>query len=232
MHAIRLLCLCTTATTEQDSEKVLKIMVTDIKTMRLWDVDEVMSGLKLELSSITFQSLAHSFADLIGQSTYLGELSWAGISSRTKLIEEVKVLYDSNDANKGKNMLFISFSQVPAVKVIELPYVFHVHVGGDVNEPDVSFKTVGTVYSSLEGDKPASFAFHFITYSRCFEDGQYQVYEHIPFPTGTINGLHKVSHSREKAKKSEELVNPIKLRVLLEESGHSLVGLILIRNNN
>ena len=88
VHAIRLLCLCTTATTGQDLEKVLKIMVTDIKTKRLWDVDEVMSGLKLELSSITFQSLAHSFAVLIGQSTYLGELSWTGISSRTKLIQE------------------------------------------------------------------------------------------------------------------------------------------------
>ena len=84
VHAIRLLCLCTTATTGQDLEKVLKIMVTDMKTKRLWDVNEVMSGLKLELSSITFQSLAHSFANLIGQSTYLGELSWTGISSRIK----------------------------------------------------------------------------------------------------------------------------------------------------
>ena len=231
VHAIRLLCLCTTATIGQDLEKVLKIMVTDIKTKRSWDVDEVMSGLNLELSSITFQSLAHSFAVLIGQSTYLGELSWTGISSRTKLIQEVKVLYDSNDANKGKNMLFISFSQVPAVKVFDLPYVFHVNVDDDVNKPDVSFQTVGMVYSSLEGDKPASFAFHFITYSRCFEDGQYQVYEHLPFPKGKINGLHKVSHSLEKAKKGEEPLIPIKLRVLLNESGHSLVGLILIRNN-
>jgi hypothetical protein len=106
VHAIRLLCLCTTATTEQYLEEVLKNMVTDMKTKRLWDVDEVMSGLKLELSSITFQSLTHSFADLIGQSSYLGELSWTRISSRTKLIAEVKVLYDSNDANKGKDMLF------------------------------------------------------------------------------------------------------------------------------
>ena len=231
VHAIRLLCLCTTATIGQDLEKVLKIMVTDMKTKRLWDVDEVMSGLNLELSSITFQSLAHSFAVLIGQSTYLGELSWTGISSRTKLIQEVKVLYDSNDANKGKNMLFISFSQVPAVKVFDLPYVFHVHVDDDVNKPDVSFQTVGMVYSSLEGDKPASFAFHFITYSRYFEDGQYQVYEHVPFPKGKINGLHKVSYSLEEAKKGEEPLVPIKLRVLLNESGHSLVGLILIRNN-
>ena len=49
VHAIRLLCLCTTATTEQDLEKVLKIMVTDMKTKRSRDVDEVLSGLKLEL---------------------------------------------------------------------------------------------------------------------------------------------------------------------------------------
>jgi hypothetical protein len=227
VHAIRLLCLCTTATTEQDLEKVLKIMVTDtMKSKRSRDVDEVMSGLKLKLSSTTFQSLAHSFADLIGQSTYLGELSWTGISSKTKLIDDDKVLYHSNDANEGKNMLFISFSQVPAVKVIELPYVFHFHVeGDDVNEPDVSFQTVGMVYSSLERDKPASFAFHFITYSRCFEDGQYQVYEHVPFPNGKINGLHIVSYSLDSK-------DPIKQQVLLNESGHSLVGLILIRNNN
>ena len=233
VHAIRLLCLCsTTATTEQDLQEVLKIMVTDMKTKRLWDVDEVMSGLKNEWASMTFQSLAQSFAGLIRQSTYLGELSWTGISSRTKLIEDVKALYDSTDANKGKNMLFISFSQVPAVKVIDIPYVFLLDKPSEIDDPDVSFQTVGMVYSSLKGDKPNSFAFHFITYSRCFEDGQYQVYEHVPFPNGKIKGLHKVSHSLEKAKKGEEPLIPIKLRVLLQESGHSLVGLILIRNDN
>jgi hypothetical protein len=86
------------------------------------------------------------------------------------------------------------------------------------------------VYSSLEGDKPNSFAFHFITYTRCFEDGQYQVYEHVPFPKGKINGLHKVTHPLEEAKKGEEPLIPIKLQVLLQESGHFLVGLILMRN--
>jgi hypothetical protein len=101
----------------------------------------------------------------------------------------------------------------------------------DSADDAVSFQTVGMVYSALEGDKPASFAFHFITYSRCFEDGQYQVYKHVPFPYGKINGLHKVTHSLEVAKKGEEPLIPIKLRVLLQESGHSLVGLILIRNN-
>jgi hypothetical protein len=32
VHAIRLLCLCTTATPEPDLQEVLKIMVTDMKT--------------------------------------------------------------------------------------------------------------------------------------------------------------------------------------------------------
>jgi hypothetical protein len=135
-------------------------------------------------------------------------------------------------------MLFISFSQVPGNRVIELPYVFHIekdsYKDGDIMDSidhAVSFQTVGMVYSSLEGDKPNSFAFHFITYTRCFEDGQYQVYEHVPFPKGKINGLHKVTHPLEEAKKGEEPLNPIKLQVLLQESGHSLVGLILIRNN-
>ena len=39
VHAIRLLCLCTTAATEQDLQKVLKIIVTDMKTKRSCDVD-------------------------------------------------------------------------------------------------------------------------------------------------------------------------------------------------
>ncbi len=233
VHAIRLLCLCTTAATDPDLQDLLNIMVTDtMKNEHLWDVDEVMSRLKIELSTTTFQSLAQSFAGLIRQSTYLGELSWTGISSRTKLIKEVKVLYDSTDANKGKNMLFISFSQVPGNRVIELPYVFHIekdsYKDGDIMDSTdhaVSFQTVGMVYSSLKGDKPNSYAFHFITYTRCFEDGQYQVYEHVPFPKGKVNGLHKVTHPLEEAKKGEELI-PIKLQVLLQESGHSLVGLI------
>ena len=97
-------------------------------------------------------------------------------------------------------MLFISFSQVPAVKVIDLPYVFHLHVDGDVNKPDVSFQTVGMVYSS----------FHFITYSRCSKDGQYQVLKLIPDSKNPIHCLHKVSHSL------EEPLNPIALRVLLK----------------
>jgi hypothetical protein len=231
VHAIRLLCLCTTAATEPDLQDLLNIMVTDtMKNERLWDVDEVMSRLKIELSTTTFQSLAQSFAVLIRQSTYLGELSWTRISSRTKLIEDVKFLYDSNDANKGENMLFISFSQVPAVEVIDLPYVFHLHEDSDIDTPDASFQTVGMVYSSLEGDKPNSYAFHFITYSRCSKDGQYQVLKLIPDSHNPIHCLHKVSHSLEKAKKGEEPLIPIKLRVLLQESGHSLVGLILIRN--
>ena len=226
VHAIRLLCLCTTAATEPDLQELLNIMVTDtMKTETSWDVDEVMSRLKFKFSTITFQSLAQSFANLIGRRTYLGELSWTGILSTAKLIEDVKVLYDSNDANKGKNMLFISFSQVTAVEVIDLPYVFLLHKDSDVNGQDESFQTVGMVYSSLKGDKPESFAFQFITYSRCSRDGQYQVLQLVPDSRDPIHLLHKVSHSL------EEPLIPIKLRVLLQESGHSLVGLILIRNN-
>ena len=184
VHAIRLLCLCTTAATEPDLQELLNIMVTDtMKTERLWDVDEVMSRLKLERSTITFQSLARSFADLIGQSTYLGELSWRSILSTDQLEQKIKVLYNSNTSNLEKNILFISFSAIPSVKGIELPYLFRVqmesykeHPDGEIinfaDAPDeatdtVTFQTVGMVYSclGLEGGKPASFAFHFITYS-------------------------------------------------------------------
>ena len=35
VHAIRLLCLCTTPTTKQDLQEVLKIMVTDMKTKKM-----------------------------------------------------------------------------------------------------------------------------------------------------------------------------------------------------
>ena len=80
-----------------------------MKTELSWDVDEVMSRLNLKLSTINFQSLAQSFANLIGQRTYLGKLSWTGISSTTKLIEDVKVLYHSNYANKGKKHAFSKF---------------------------------------------------------------------------------------------------------------------------
>ena len=244
VHAIRLLCLCTTAATEPDLQELLNIMVTDtMKTERLWDVDEVMSRLKLERSTITFQSLARSFADLIGQSTYLGELSWRSILSTDQLEQKIKVLYNSNTSNLEKNILFISFSAIPSVKGIELPYLFRVqmesykeHPDGEIinfaDAPDeatdtVTFQTVGMVYSclGLEGGKPASFAFHFITYSRCYQDGQYQVLKLVPDSENPIHCLHKVSHV------NEDPLEPIALQVF-QESGHSLVGLILIRNNN
>ena len=87
------------------------------------------------------------------------------------------------------------------------------------------------VYSSLESDKPDSFAFHFITYSRCSKDGQYQVLKLVPDSHNPIYCLHKVSLSLEKPDDSKEPLLSITLRVLLQKSGHSLVGLLLIRNN-
>ena len=39
---------------------------------------------------------------------------------------------------------------------------------------------------------------------------------HVPFPNGKINGLHKVTHPLEEAKKGEEPLIPIKLQLLLQ----------------
>jgi hypothetical protein len=50
VHAIRLLCLCTTAT-NRNFQNVLKIMVNGMKKNSPWEVDEVMSGLKLSVSA-------------------------------------------------------------------------------------------------------------------------------------------------------------------------------------
>jgi hypothetical protein len=82
------------------------------------------------------------------------------------------------------------------------------------------------VYSCLgmEGGKPVSFAFYFITYSRCSKDGQYQVLKIDPDSHNPIHCLHRVSH------RNEDPLEPITLQVLLEPFGHSLVGLILILN--
>jgi hypothetical protein len=333
VHAIRLLCLCTTAT-NRNFQNVLKIMVNDMKKNSPWEVDEVLSGLKLSVSAepaskasvsaepavktsgsaqmvdvddvdededlnededndvhgnevivsktnamwntlmntlentneqqdqpsskppaslsqpaskatvsanpITFQSLSQSFANVIEQSTYLGALSWTEMATTVQLIEKVKDLYHSNAATTEKNMLFISFSENPAENEFDLPYVFHVHgrnfkgykgkvidFSSDSSKDDtVTFQTVGMIYSCSEIETPASYTFRFITYSRCIEDGQYVVHEHVPVPDGKVSQVHKVSHTLEKNKRPETL------RVVLQESGHSLVGLILIRNSN
>jgi len=333
VHAIRLLCLCTTAT-NRNFQNVLKIMANDMKKNSPWEVDEVMSGLKLSVSAepaskasvsaepavktsvsaqmvdvddvdededvnededndvhenelivsktdamwntlmntlentyeqldqpsskppaslsqpaskatvsakpITFQSLSQSFANVIEQSTYLGALSWTEMATTVQLIEKVKDLYHSNAATTEKNMLFISFSENPAESEFVLPYVFRVHdrnfkdykgkvvdFSSDSSKDDtVTFQTVGMIYSCSEIETPASYTFRFITYSRCIEDGQYVVHEHVPVPDGKVSQVHKVSHTLEKNKRPETL------RVVLQESGHSLVGLILIRNSN
>ena len=252
VHAIRLLCLCTTAS-DLDLQKVLKIMVTDMKTDP-WDVEEVLSGLGLKLNSqlTTFQSLAQSFAEFIGQSTsYIGDLSLNGIPLTDKLKEKVKVLYHSNTANEGKHLLFVSVSGTPAVhnKVV-LPYVFHVQGRNYKGHPDgklidfasdsdndtdnVTFQTVGMIYSNTESDKPASFTFRFITYSRCLKEGQYVLCQHIPLPNGEIQELHIVSHSQQRRVEEQlgkKLLPPQTLPLVLPKSGQSLVGLILLRNN-
>ena len=252
VHAIRLLCLCTTAS-DLDLQKVLKIMVTDMKTDP-WDVEEVLSGLGLKLNSqlTTFQSLAQSFAEFIGQSTsYIGDLSLNGIPLTDKLIEKVKDLYHSNTANEGKHLLFVSVSGTPADhNELVLPYVFHVQGRNYKGHPDgklidfasdsdndtdnVTFQTVGMIYSNTESDKPASFTFRFITYSRCVKDGQYVLCQHIPLPNGEIQELHIVSHSQQRRVEEQlgkKLLPPQTLPLVLPKSGQSLVGLILLRNN-
>ena len=247
VHAVRLLCLCTTAS-DLNLQKVLKIMVTDMKSDP-WNVEEVLLGLKLNSQLTTFQSLALSFAKLIGQSTsYIGELSLIGISSTDQLIKKVKDHYHSNTENEGKKMLFVSVSGTPSVDNLVLPYVFHVQERkykglpdgelidfaseSDNNTDNVTFQTVGMIYS--RADKPASLTFRFLTYSRCVMDGQYVVCEHRPLRNGEIVELHRVSHSQQN-RIEEEPPPPQTLPVVLNksgQSGQSLVGLILLRNDN
>jgi hypothetical protein len=245
VHAIRLLCLFKTVpSSDQKLQNVLRIMVKDIKTDP-WKVDEVMLALNLELSSVTFQSLALSFVNLIGQSAYLGEeLSLATFSSTNEFIKKVKDLYRADAAAGDSNMLFISLTGNPSSKEIDLPYVFPVktaksyekHVGdklidladdSDSDSKSVNFQTVGMVYSLSEVDKPTLYIFQFITYSHCIKDGQYQVYEHVPFPYGDVTTVHKVSLREDGEKEGSEPPETLKVQL---QSGHSLVGLILVRN--
>jgi len=239
VHAIRLLCLCETAlSTDKQLQNVLKIMVKDMKT-KTWEVEEVILGLKLELAAVSFQLLAHSFSDIIKQTKYLGELSLAGISSRQQLIEEVKHLYNANAA-KDIAILFISFDDKSTAKEgVELPYVFcfspegeghdngkFINFADDDTDPSnfQTFQTVGMIYSFSEKNRQTLHTFQFITFSRCNEDGQYQVYENFPC-NAEVLVVHKVAHSKEDSEPSKTL--QLKL-----ESGHSLVGLILVRNSN
>ena len=245
VHAIRLLCLFKTVPySDQKLQNVLRIMVKDIKT-NPWKADEVMLALKLELSTVTFQSLALSFVNLIGQSAYLGELSLTKVSSTNKFQKKVKDLYRADVAAGGEsNMLFISLTGNPSSKGIDLPYVFPVetaksyekHVGdklidladdSDNDSNSITFQAVGMVYSLSEVDKPTSYIFQFITYSRCIKDGQYQVYEHVPFPDGDVTTVHKVSLREDVEKVEGETPEMLKVQL---QSGHSLVGLILVRN--
>jgi hypothetical protein len=189
VHAIRLLCLFKTVSSSSRDQKlrnVLRIMVKDIKTDP-WKVDEVMLALNLELSTVTFQSLALSFVNLIGQSAYFGELSLATVSSTNMFEKKVKDLYHANTAAKESIMLFISLTGNKSSKEIDLPYVFLVetaksykeHVGetlidladdSDNDSKSITFQAVGMVYSLSEVDKPTSYTFQFITYSHIFND--------------------------------------------------------------
>jgi hypothetical protein len=102
VHAIRLLCLFKTVSSNRDRKlrNILRIMVKDIKT-NPWKVDEVMLALNLELSTVTFQSLALSFVNLIGQSAYFGELSLATVSSTNMFEKKVKDLEKAAEESAG-----------------------------------------------------------------------------------------------------------------------------------
>ena len=242
LHAIRLLFV-DRLLPESDFRKYQELLTTMAAKMRSWTLDEVLKGLKLEdslpeLSHATtnqFKSFVEKVRDVHeGFFTVLPTTSWSKFFDQESQQHTVEGLYYGSTTtrrDRRNHIFFLSFADSPPPN-LPLPYLFHCRRGsGDtyteerdgtldmcddsLDKNRTTLQLVGLIYRDEKGE----YSFTMITYARCIDLGQYQVF--TKEQTGNIKRLFPVPYSN--------APNPV---FASDSAGRQVVGLVLVRNNN
>ena len=248
LHAIRLLFV-DRLLPESDVRRYQELLTTMASKMRSWTLDEVLKGLKLEDSlpeinhatTNRFKSFVEKVRDVhTGFFTVLPTIPWAPFSNLESQQLTVERLYYGSATSEGDRMnhiFFLSFADSPPPN-LPLPYLFHCrHGSGDtyteksdgtcdlcddsLDKNSTTLQLVGLIYRDEKGE----YSFTMITYARCIDLGQYQVFTKEQ-TAANIERLFPVPFRATDSDSNDP--NPV---LALDGAGRQVVGLVLVRNH-
>ena len=251
LHAIRLLFV-DRLLPESDVRQYQELLTTMASKMRSWTLDEVLKGLKLEDSlpeinhatTNRFKSFVEKVRDVhTGFFTVLPTIPWAQFSNLESQQLTVEGLYygsatTEGDRDRMNHIFFLSFADSPPPN-LPLPYLFHCRRGsGDtyteksdgtcdlcddsLDKNSTTLQLVGLIYRDEKGE----YSFTMITYARCIDLGQYQVFT----KEQTASNMDRLFPVPFREKDSDS--NAPKPVFTSDGAGRQVVGLVLVRNHN
>ena len=238
LHAIRLLFVDRVLDASNGQygryQELLTIMVSKMKS---WKVAEVIKGLKLDSSLAEmhcFESFINKFREVHrGLFTVLPTIQWSSfldLKSQQSIVQDLYLKGIQRSKEDRRNCIFflsISGTPPPSTPSIPLPYLFHCRTmpSGEVDPDSATLQLVGLIYCCAKGE----YSFSFITYARCREYGQYEVFikkqaEDV-FPSHFVPYAHV---DRTTGKATYPTPRPV---FATDSEKRPLVGIILVRTN-
>ena len=238
LHAIRLLFVDRVLDASNGQygryQELLTIMVSKMKS---WKVAEVIKGLKLDSSLAEmhcFESFINKFREVHrGLFTVLPTIQWSSfldLKSQQSIVQDLYLKGIQRSKEDRRNCIFflsISGTPPPSTPSIPLPYLFHCRTmpSGEVDPDSATLQLVGLIYCCAKGE----YSFSFITYARCREYGQYEVF--IKKQAEDVFPSHFVPYARVD-RTTNKRTYPTPCPVFATDSEkRPLVGIILVRTN-
>ena len=238
LHAIRLLFVDRVLDASNGQygryQELLTIMVSKMKS---WKVAEVIKGLKLDSSLAEmhcFESFINKFREVHrGLFTVLPTIQWSSfldLKSQQSIVQDLYLKGIQRSKEDRRNCIFflsISGTPPPSTPSIPLPYLFHCRTmpSGEVDPDSATLQLVGLIYCCAKGE----YSFSFITYARCREYGQYEVF--IKKQAEDVRPSHFVPYAQVD-RVTRKVTYPPPCPVFARDSEkRPLVGIILVRTN-
>ena len=234
LHAIRLLFVDRVLDASNGQygryQELLTIMVSKMKS---WKVAEVIKGLKLDSSLAEmhcFESLINKFREVHrGLFTVLPTIQWSSfldLKSQQSIVQDLYLKDIQRSKDPMNCIFFLSISGTPPPST-PLPYLFHCSTmpSGEVDPDSATLQLVGLIYCCAKGE----YSFSFITYARCREYGQYEVF--IKKQAEDVHPSHFVPYAQVDPVTGKATYPTPRPVFATDSEKRPLVGIILVRTN-
>ena len=234
LHAIRLLFVDRVLDASNGQygryQELLTIMVSKMKS---WKVAEVIKGLKLDSSLAEmhcFESFINKFREVHrGLFTVLPTIQWSSfldLKSQQSIVQDLYLKGIQRSKDPMNCIFFLSISGTPPPST-PLPYLFHCSTmpSGEVDPDSATLQLVGLIYCCAKGE----YSFSFITYARCREYGQYEVF--IKKQAEDVRPSHFVPYAQVDPVTGKATYPTPRPVFATDSEKRPLVGIILVRTN-
>ena len=246
LHAIRLLFV-DQLLPASDVLKYQELLTTMASKMKSWTLDEVLKGMKLEEYLPEMNNATNRFKSFVEKVrdvhkvlfTVLPTTSWSQFFDQESQQNTVENLYYGRTTSwrdRRNHIFFLSFTGSPTPN-LHLPYLFHCRRGetytierdgtfdmcdDSLDANSTTLQLVGLIYRD---DRKGEYSFTMITYARCIDLGQYQVFTKEQ-TAANIERLFPVPFRATDSDSNDP--NPV---LALDGAGRQVVGLVLVRNH-